>query len=211
MAVVSRADIWLPFFILAGVSLLIFGRFRSRAFVLSTSLILGLTNLAVDPLKDIVARPRPKQVETVRLIELEKTRPMLLTIFKKPRVRISTDEERARSGASFPSGHTNNNIVIAICCTLFYRRWGQLYWLIAAAVLWSRVYLGAHWPSDVIATCFLAGTETLLLLALLEFLWQKVIPRRFPDFAARHPHLLGDVGQVSNLSDKKSQVENLRH
>jgi undecaprenyl-diphosphatase len=190
MAVISRADIWLPFFIIVAVSLLIFGHFRSRAFVLCTALILGLTNLAVDPLKDIVARPRPKQVETVRLIELEKTQPMLLTIFKKPRIRISTEEERSRSGASFPSGHTNNNVVIAICCTLFYRRWGKLYWFIAAAVLWSRVYLGAHWPSDVIATCFLAAGESLFLLGLFEFLWQKFIPSRFPDFAARHPHLL---------------------
>jgi undecaprenyl-diphosphatase len=190
MAVISRADIWVPLFFIIAISLLIFGRFRSRAFVFCTALALGLTNLVVDPLKDIVARPRPKQVETVRLIELEKTRPMLLTVFKKPRIRISTPEERSRSGASFPSGHTNNNIVIAICCTLFYRHWGKLYWIVAAAVLWSRVYLGAHWPSDVLATVFLAAGETLLILGLFEWGWQKFIAPRFPDFAARHPHLL---------------------
>jgi undecaprenyl-diphosphatase len=190
MAVISRADIWLPFFIIVAISLLIFGRFRSRAFVFCTAAILGLTNLVVDPIKDIVARPRPKQVETVRLIELEKTRPMLLTIFKKPHTRISTDEERSRSGASFPSGHTNNNVVIAICCTLFYRRWGKLYWIVAAAVLWSRVYLGAHWPSDVLATVFLAAGETLLILALFELLWQELIARWFPDLVARHPRLI---------------------
>lgn len=190
MAVISRADIWLPFFIIIAILLLIFGRFRSRAFVFCTAITLGLTNLVVDPLKNIVARPRPKQVETVRLIELEKTRPMLLTIFKKPRIRISTPEERSRSGASFPSGHTNNNTVIALCCTLFYRRWGKLYWIVAAAVLWSRVYLGAHWPSDVLATVFFAAGETLLFLGLFELIWQKLIARWLPDFIARHPHLL---------------------
>jgi undecaprenyl-diphosphatase len=190
MAVISRADIWVPFFIIIAISLLIFGRFRSRAFVFCTAFVLGLTNGVVDPLKNIVARPRPKQVEMVRLIELEKTRPMLLTICKKPGIRISTEEERAHSGASFPSGHTNNNTVIAICCTLFYRRWGSLYWIITAAVAWSRVYLGAHWPSDVLATFFLAAGETLLILGLCELAWQKLIPRRWPDFAARHPHLL---------------------
>jgi undecaprenyl-diphosphatase len=190
MAAISRADIWLPFFVAIAISLLIFGRFRSRAFVFCTALVLGLTNSVVDPLKNMVARPRPKQVETVRLIELEKTRPMLLTVFKKPLPRISTDEERARSGASFPSGHTNNNTVIAICCTLFYRRWGKLYWIITIAIMWSRIYLGAHWPSDVLATFFLAAGETLLILGLCELIWEKFVSRRFPDFVAQHPHLL---------------------
>jgi undecaprenyl-diphosphatase len=190
MAVISRADIWIPFFIFIALSLLVFGRFRSRAFVFCTALTLGLTNVVVDPLKNMIARPRPKQVETVRLIELEKTRPMLLTIFKKPRPRLSTGEERARSGASFPSGHTNNNAVIAICCTLFYRRWGKLYWVVTIAIIWSRIYLGAHWPSDVLATFFLAAGETLLILGLCELIWERLISRRFPDFVARHPHLL---------------------
>src|SRR5207248_10442606 len=98
--------------------------------VFCTALSLGLSNAAVDPLKHAIGRPRPKQVETVRMIELEKTQPMILTIFKKPHVRVSTAAERTRSGASFPSGHTNNNTVIAICCTIFYRICVKLYWII---------------------------------------------------------------------------------
>ena len=137
MPLISYAEIWTPFFLIAAVALLIFGGFRGRAFVFCTALTLGLSNAAVDPLKHAIGRPRPKQVQTVRMIELEKTRPMILTIFKKPHVRVSTAAERARSGASFPSGHTNNNTVIAICCTIFYRRWGKLYWIIAAAVAYS--------------------------------------------------------------------------
>ncbi len=190
MGVISRADIWVPFFVAIAIALLIFGRFRSRAFVFCTAIVLGLTNCVVDPLKGAIGRPRPKQFEAVRMVELEKTRPMLLTIFKKPRVRISNPEERARSGASFPSGHTNNNTVIAICCTLFYRRWGKLYWLITIAVAWSRVYLGAHWPSDVLATFFLAATETLLTLALCELIWQTFVAQRLPRIVEQHPHLL---------------------
>jgi undecaprenyl-diphosphatase len=190
MPVISRADIWVPFFVAIAVAILIFGDFRGRAFVFCTALALGLTNCVVDPLKELVGRPRPKQLESVRMVELQKTRPMLLTIFKKPRVRISNEEERARSGASFPSGHTNNNTVIAICCTLFYRRWGKLYWLVTIAVAWSRVYLGAHWPSDVLATFFLAAGETLLILALCEFIWQRLFAARLPRIAEQHRHLL---------------------
>ena len=190
MPLISDSEIWTPFFFIAAVAFLIFGGFRGRAFVFCTALVLGLSNLAVDPLKHAIGRARPKQLETVRLIELEKTRPAILTIFKKPHVRLSTEEERARSGASFPSGHTNNNTVIAICCTIFYRRWGKFYWIIAAAVAYSRIYLGAHWPSDVFATFFLALGETLLILAFCELIWQKIISRRLPELAARHPRLI---------------------
>jgi len=190
MPVISYSEIWTPFFLIAAIVLLIFGGFRGRAFVFCTALALGLSNLAVDPLKHAIGRPRPKQVQTVRMIELEKTRPMILTIFKKPHVRVSTAAERARSGASFPSGHTNNNTVIALCYTIFYRRWGKLYWIIAAAVAYSRIYLGAHWPSDVFATVFLATGETLLILALCELVWQKIVSRRLPEIVARHPRLI---------------------
>jgi len=190
MPAISYADIWTPFFVIAAMAFLIFGGFRGRAFVFCTALAVGLSNAAVEPLKHAVERPRPKQVQTVRMIELEKTHPKILSIFKKPIIRLSTEAERARSGASFPSGHTNNNTVIALCCTIFYRRWGKLYWIIAAAVAYSRIYLGAHWPSDVFATGFLAIGETLLILALCELIWQKIVSRRLPEIVARHPRLI---------------------
>src|SRR5438034_8397100 len=111
MPLISYAEIWTPFFLLAAVALLIFGGFRGRAFVFCTAVALGLSNLAFDPVKHAIGRARPKQVQTVRWMELEKTRPMILTIFKKPRVRVSNAAERARSGASISSCRTYDNTV----------------------------------------------------------------------------------------------------
>ena len=191
MAAISDVEIWQPLLIVVGLCVVIFGRFKGRAFIICLALALVVADfLLVSTLKTAIGRRRPKQVQKVRMVQLERTSPRFLTLFKKPTIRYSDETDREKSGPSFPSGHVTDNVIIGTLCVLFFRRWGWLYFILAAAIAWSRIYLGAHWPSDVAGTAFLAAGEALLIVALAEILWRWLAPRWTPELFARHPRLI---------------------
>jgi len=77
---------------------------------------------------------------------------------------------------SFPSNHAANMTGLAMVFSSIYYRYGKLFWTVAGIVMFSRVYIGVHYPSDVMAGCILGGVYGLLLVKGWKFYHIKTTP-----------------------------------
>lgn len=67
---------------------------------------------------------------------------------------------------SFPSDHVVAACAIAVVLVSFHRRWGVVALVSAAVLAYARVYIGVHYPGDVLGG-FLVGTLVALVLLRL--------------------------------------------
>jgi undecaprenyl-diphosphatase len=78
-----------------------------------------------------------------------------------------------RSNSSFPSAHAVGAAAVAVLVSKRHGRLGALAWAIALWVGVSRVYLGRHYPTDVLSG-FLLGTITSWLVLRGERWFEKL-------------------------------------
>ncbi len=78
-------------------------------------------------------------------------------------------------GGSFPSGHTAAAFATATTISMVYPKW----YVVAPAYTWaslvgySRIYLGVHYPSDVLAGALLGSGSAYISHKINEKLWKK--------------------------------------
>ncbi len=137
-----------------GVLLLFFKKTRPVGFSVLIALLINLfiTNIG---LKNIIARPRPFNVN-----------PDLVTLIKHP------------SSFSFPSGHTSGSLTAAmVLYHLMPKKIGVPAVVLATMIAFSRMYIGVHYPTDVLGGVVVAVIASTLGIMIVQFakekLWKK--------------------------------------
>lgn len=84
------------------------------------------------------------------------------------------------AGKSLPSSHAANMYALATVLSFYYRKYRIVYFSIAAVIAFSRVYVGVHYPFDVLCGGIvgtITGSVVLFIFNRIKFL--KVEPERF--------------------------------
>ena len=202
MATLSSIDFWLPVFAVLIVCVAVFGGFRARAFLVTLALVLVCSDsIVANGLKHAVNRPRPNQVfPGARTVDFEKITPRMLALFHPLHIEAVRPETGVIAGRSFPSGHTMNNFAAAVVMAAFWGRRAWAYFLVAAGVGYSRIYTGAHWPTDVLTSTFLGIGVGLLVVGAAEACWNKFGARMAPKLHGQHPRLWMGNNRERNVS-----------
>jgi membrane-associated phospholipid phosphatase len=93
----------------------------------------------------------------------------------RPFVTYPYLDKQAEAGSySFPSGHTSSAFAFATSLSMAYPKWYVIVpsYVYACAAGYSRMHLGVHYPSDVLAGAFV-GAGSALLSQYLQQKWMS--------------------------------------
>jgi len=79
-------------------------------------------------------------------------------------------------GYSFPSSHAVNNFALASFASHYYRKWSIPLFTFAFLMAFSRLYIGVHYPSDMLGGIIIGGICSGFVILIWEGLI-RLVPR----------------------------------
>jgi len=79
---------------------------------------------------------------------------------------------------SFPSSHAVNNFAAAMFFTYFYKHLKWILFSVASIMALSRIFVGVHYPSDVIGGALIGIAIGYILAITYEFILKKIYSMR---------------------------------
>jgi undecaprenyl-diphosphatase len=153
MPIITDVRWWRPVYALGLLALAFFGGRRGRLCTIGLLMVpLILDPLSSTFLKETIDRLRPFEV--------------LPDVIARA----------GASGGSFPSNHALNNTAAATILSYMYPNRMLIWWTTAVIIGVSRIYVGVHWPTDVLGGAALGLLGGLAIMMLLH-----IVARQLPD------------------------------
>jgi undecaprenyl-diphosphatase len=127
------------------IALVLCAAYRRWGVFALTVIAVALADWSATGLKALIDRPRP---------------PLR---YAEPKTLVPVPHD-----ASFPSGHAATSFAAATILSVAYPRFAPCLYVLAAAVAFSRVYVGVHYPLDVIGGACLGALVAIALRRLVR-------------------------------------------
>lgn len=134
MPIITNLKNWIPIYILGAIFLVYKYKTRGLLIIILLLFTAGLCDWTGAVLKDFFGRLRPCwQLNDINLLV------------------------PCGAGKSFPSNHSTNNFGVAFILTYFFRKKWYYYYSAAILVALSRVFVGVHYPFDILGGAILGS------------------------------------------------------
>jgi membrane-associated phospholipid phosphatase len=151
---------WIPFYLIGAILLFKFKGKQAVFIILGSALAVGMA----DGISSHLLKPF-----------FERTRPCLLPEFAN---HVNLIIERCSGAFSFPSSHAANHFALASFLSLVLynesKGWGFVLVLWASLICFAQVYVGVHFPSDILGGILVGALAATISLITYHWALKKI-------------------------------------